>query len=352
MIFAFILFSFLIESAYTLTEDHFEADYEELVIPLQKKHFNLRSFQSFDKTRISYFAPKLKRSQKALIILTGRTEPAVSYFEHIHDLLPLGHDIYILDHRGQGFSDRPHLKKEFKNKYNHPEYQKGHIKSFSHYTKDFEFFLKKNLKSYKTIDVMAHSMGAAVTLDLLLSTNIKINKIVLTVPMLKIPLPGPYSFTKTLLHFLNSIGFSESYIPGEGLKNPKPEFEKNRVSSSKTRWTMDRKIDNEFRETSLGGVTFGWVNEAVKVSEKIFNNRDSFNRSILLFDVDTELISDNSRTESFCRANSKCQYIKLKDAKHEVLIERDEIRNLMFQKIYDYFEAGPFTPGSRHSLSR
>ena len=42
----------------------------------------------------------------AIVISSGRTEAAIKYKELIYDLFRLGYSVYIMDHRGQGLSER------------------------------------------------------------------------------------------------------------------------------------------------------------------------------------------------------------------------------------------------------
>ena len=41
-----------------------------------------------------------------LVISPGQGEPALKYAELVYDLKDTGYDIFVIDHRGQGASDR------------------------------------------------------------------------------------------------------------------------------------------------------------------------------------------------------------------------------------------------------
>src|SRR3954451_20076293 len=57
--------------------------------------------------RYRVFAPETPPAvdKGAIVISSGRTEGMVIYQELIYDLQKQGYRVYILDHRGQGFSD-------------------------------------------------------------------------------------------------------------------------------------------------------------------------------------------------------------------------------------------------------
>ena len=96
---------------------------------------------------VRFISPQHKR---VIVIVPGRIESYVKYPELAYDLFHCGFDVIVLDHRGQGRSDRllddSHL---------------GHVVEFSHYVDDLETLYLKEIVSrhYQQRYALAHSMG-------------------------------------------------------------------------------------------------------------------------------------------------------------------------------------------------
>ena len=90
----------------------------------------------------------------AILISNGRRESVIKYKELIYDLYKTGYSVCMLDHRGQGFSER----------INTADKQMGHIDDFEYYVSDlkkyYDTFVKIN--GHKKIFLLAHSMGATI----------------------------------------------------------------------------------------------------------------------------------------------------------------------------------------------
>ena len=82
------------------------------------------------KIRINYATFIHNEVQESIVLVTGRTESYLKYQELAFDLYHQGYNVYIIDHRGQGLSQR--LLKD-----NH----KGYVKIFDDYAHDLKQFI-------------------------------------------------------------------------------------------------------------------------------------------------------------------------------------------------------------------
>ena len=146
----------------------------------------------------------------AIAFSTGFTEPALKYTELADDLLKKGYGpIYIINHRGQGNSDRvlvPESEQscdvQAETNKDTPQKEirhKGFVDNFKHYTGDFDQFVKTILEEDGPVGIgivnpdkfflLAHSMGGAVALAYIMNHQNPFEKVILSSPMLRVLLP-------------------------------------------------------------------------------------------------------------------------------------------------------------------
>ena len=314
-IFAMFLFSISIAA---IEEVEFSDKFYNQVWP-QYDAIKKESMESFDGTHINYKAIR-RGYDKALLILSGRTEPVDKYAEVVFDLWDLPYDIYLMDHRGQGFSERL-LSDPLK----------GYVEKYEDYLQDINQFLEKVVqrKNYKTINLLAHSMGAGIGLRYAQVYPEHFTKLVLSSPMIELKLDGYIeSFIVSYFGLLKLIGKKKEYIPGGGAPDRNPKFEENRVTHSLARWQMGRWLEKENEIFNAGSATVNWVLEAIQMGRKVSRDRKSLKgKSILMFQAELEEFSKYKRQDRVCKAVETCQKIFYKGSKHEMFMEKDEIRD-------------------------
>ncbi len=143
---------------------------------------NLGEFTGVDDIRINYASFYLDENKRDLVISPGRCESFFKYKELCYDFSQQGYNIYILDHRGQGTSQRILSNKH-----------KGYVQKFDHYAQDLYTFIdtvvisnKSSNLSTKPPYLLAHSMGGAIALRMLELYPNSIQAALLSSPMLAI----------------------------------------------------------------------------------------------------------------------------------------------------------------------
>ena len=110
-------------------------------------------FSGVGNLTIRYVRFTSPRPRPVTHMVPGRIESYIKYPELAYDLFHCGYDVVIIDHRGQGRSDRLLA-----------DSHRGHVVEFSHYVDDLETLYLKEIVShhYQQRYVLAHSMGGAI----------------------------------------------------------------------------------------------------------------------------------------------------------------------------------------------
>ncbi len=279
--------------------------------------------------KLKYFFHINQLNEKSLVIVPGRTEPAFKYTELIYDLKDAGFNIFIMDHQGQGESDRLL-----------PDSNKGHVVEFKNYVNDFEFFIQQvvyaRAKKTNPIYMIAHSMGGAIATHYM-STHPKVfTKAVLVAPMFEMN-TSPYSETVARYYakLLLKTGKGANYAPDYGPYLPENDtFEKNVQTHSETRFLASKYIFTNFPALVLGGPTARWVHESLKATKKI--DRLPVEAPVLILQAGLDQVVKPARQESFCK-KGMCELVTYPEAFHEILMEKDSIRDEALNEIKLFF---------------
>ncbi|MCO4792912.1 MAG: alpha/beta fold hydrolase [Bacteriovoracaceae bacterium] len=284
-------------------------------------------FPGVDDIKIHFHS--IRRGMKrAIVIIPGRTEPTRKYAEVAYDLKDKECDIYLMDHRGQGFSGRmlvdPH---------------KGYVKNFEDYIEDFDRFLQENVlnQGYEKIFLIAHSMGGAIGLYHHILKGRTFDKIVAVAPMLEVE-TGSFSHTFTInfMRALNLVGLGENYVQGAGRGSVEFPFLNNEVTHSEVRFEMARDIEKKDLSLVMGGPTNNWVIEALVAGRKISKRKKKLRDvPILLLQASDDTFVRSRRQNKLCKLKN-CRKIRFEGAKHEILMESDEIRENAMKEILEF----------------
>jgi len=306
---------------------------------LEDKNHVLKIEQFYNNGREGYFAGedsisiyfKIFKQQKtekgAILISSGRTEAAIKYQELIFDLFNNGYSIYILDHRGQGLSDRM---------VDDPDM--GYIDDFQFYIDDMKYFYRNYLipnKPKKTY-LLAHSMGGAIGMTYLEQYPNDFNAAAFSSPML-----GLKRFVCTSVKIL--AGEEPKYALGETkYKEDSTSFKNNTLTSSKIRHYRMIKAFDKNPKAKLGGASYTWVDKSCKQFEYLFDNIENIQTPFILFSAENDKIIEIAAHQEFVEKakelNKNCEGYLVKNAKHELLIEKDEYRMESINKTLLFFE--------------
>ncbi len=275
------------------------------------------------------------RRRGTVCLFQGRTEFIEKYFETVTDLRRRGFAVAAMDWRGQGGSSRLLS-----------DPVKGHAETFAHHDADVTRFMTEIVlpDCPPPYYCLAHSMGGHLILRLMQTRVCWWDRVVLTSPMIRFA--GSDARNAAICVAAETatfFGLGDSYIPG--WKSHAPEanpFEGNLLTSDRLRFERAREAVQAAPHLRIGAPTVGWV-AAACASNATINSAafmDSVKIPILIVAAGNDGIVSTPAIERFASRIKNCTRIVLAGAKHEILQERDQLR----EQFWAAFDA--YVPGS------
>ena len=284
--------------------------------------------------RVVRWRPTSRKTRGTVCILQGRAEFIERYFETITELRRRGFAVVAFDWRGQGGSGR-----EVANP------KKGHVKDFSRYRLDLEAVRTEVLEPLmpKPHFALAHSMGGAIALWAAREGALPFERFVATAPMVELCLIKVTRMTRVNARVLRWLGFGSSFIPGGGETplSTKP-FEGNRLTGDRRRYARNAALATAIGEGAIGDPTIAWTDAAFRMMNRFRDPRFALDirTPTLIVAAGADPICATPAIERFAARLKAGHAIVLPGARHEILMERDVIR----QEFWAAFDA--FIPGT------
>lgn len=270
-------------------------------------------------------------SKAQILISPGFTEASAKYREVARKLYDKGYTIFVLDHRGQGFSDGETKIKGL-----------VHIKNFDHYVTDLLSVAKTVMSKDKPRYLLAHSMGGAISIGAMAKEPDLFKKAALSAPMLQINAAGlPEWLALTVCNIFELLGLEERFVPGSNTPKLPIPFKVTRATSSKKRFDEFMNFLIKKGYDVKGGGSISWVKQAIVFTKKIRQKKlhDQLKTQILLLEAGVDHYVKTTSYSAFCE-NTKCQHAIFPEAKHEIYFERDAIHKRWLKLVGDFFASG------------
>lgn len=289
--------------------------------------------------RIAYGVwPQLEPSPW-VIISPGRIESYIKYQEVALQWAAKGYSVALIDHRGQGFSERLT---------SHHEH--GHVDRFVDYEDDFTTWLTHlapRIDGQPTY-LVAHSMGGAIASMYMAQYGrakvpFEFKAAILSAPMMGINTkPWPESLGKAVVRFGAKI--KRSIAPDSahyfiGMKDYDPlPFEQNDLTHSQARYTWLTDMYREHPKIRLGGPTWQWLLESLDAMDIMPRIAKKISTPILLLQGTEDAVVMPEAQERFMAQSTQSQskLIKVEGARHEILMETDSVRQVAMQHIESF----------------
>jgi lysophospholipase len=272
---------------------------------------------------------RVANSRGTVVILGGRADFMERYFETARDLMDMGYCVASVDLRGQGGSQRLTRNP-----------MQGYIRNFGQYEEDVRSLMTQVVlpdcpPPYYAI---GHSTGGNVILSTIRSRS-WFRKCVLVAPLIDlnyVSWPLPVAWTLTLV--MTSLGLGSVFLPGQR-KAPmgRNDFIGNPLTSDQRRWNRDCAVPETTPELRVGGPTFRWLWAAMGSIKtlKAMKSKTKLRCPVLVVMAGQESVVNNEATREFAQRVPGVSLTMIPEAKHEILLEKDAIR----QQFFAAFEA-------------
>lgn len=299
--------------------------------------------QAADGVSLAYahLAPDERRA-RAVVVSPGRTEFLDKYIELVFDLNQQGYACYLLDHRGQGGSDRlladPH---------------KGHVGRFDDYVDDLALFLREVVAPREEVApvLLGHSMGGAIVARYLQRYPGRAAAGVLCAPMCEIDTGAPAWLVRPLVAMIEALasglGGEPGYVPGGKGYRPIPFREGGRLNALTT---SERRFDYFCRQYEaqpgwqLGSPTRQWLLEAFDAMRALHRDAAALREPLALLVADDDRIVRPRGAVALAQALERARgeplpRLQLAGTGHELLMESDCHRLPALHFALDFIES-------------
>jgi lysophospholipase len=269
-----------------------------------------------------------EQTRGTIFLLHGRTEFVEKYYEVIEELRARGWAVVTFDWRGQGLSGRML-----------DDRQKGHVSDYAEFVADAaEIYEQMVLPDMPGPHILlGHSMGGHLGLRLVQECPGRLDRAVLTAPMLgfdRLPLPVMRAITG--MQVTLGLGDRYTWLQKElDLDNPV-----NVVTTDEERFARNQAFLLEIPDLRLGGPTWAWLHQAAVSTQLVLDARrlGALKVPVLVASAERDTVVSSACHAVLPDRSRLVRVESIADAKHEILQETDEIRG-RFWKHFDEFVA-------------
>ncbi len=267
-----------------------------------------------------------------VVIVGGFGEFIEKYFETIRDFAARGFSVWCLDWAGQGASTRPVA-----------DPTRPLARDFAADADDLAAFTEKNVPSGKRL-LVAHSMGGGIGLYSLSRRTGVFDAAALSAPMLKLLLGGlPRPLAAAIVWAGIKLAGEDAFVLGGKRWKADPEMkpERSHVSNDPKRCLVQREWYSANPALQVDDATYGWLKTALALTDTL---RDpallaKITLPVLIGSAGRDVLVSPRRHECAAGVLAGGALVKFPDAKHELFMETDAVRNAWLAAIDTFIEA-------------
>lgn len=284
-------------------------------------------FKARDGVRVCYGVWPQPEPSPWVVLLPGRVESYIKYQEVALEWAAQGYSVAMIDHRGQGFSDRLTERHEH-----------GHVDKFSDYVHDLAEWmdiLAARIDGQPAV-LLGHSMGGAIA-ALYMSgyaqtkTPYGFQRLILCSPMMGINTqPWPPSIGKAVVRagaWLKRKVAPQTAHYFIGMKDYETlPFAENRLTHSRARYQFLTEQYHQHPRIRVGGPTWQWLTEALRVIDIMPKLLGRIQIPVLLLQAGADEIVDRDAQTRNAQFIKQLEFHRIEGSSHEILMETDTIR--------------------------
>ncbi|PHS28147.1 MAG: hypothetical protein COA84_02555 [Robiginitomaculum sp.] len=282
-------------------------------------------FEGKGKVRLrAALCPAQGNVKGSILFSPGRSEYLEKFLELARDLTARGYNFAVIDHRGQGLSDRL-LKDPLM----------GYVKNFADYAADLET-LAGHLQGRMggPLVLAAHSMGGLIAADVARRGKLDLAGMALSAPMFGFYAGG--AGMEMMISVANALGFAAKSPPGVDGGGAQSENAAQTLTSDKERFGRDQRRNAMNEDIHLGPPTFGWLKAALAKQKRMFKKGGfaALSLPIYMASAGEEALVSNEAIREAHALMPDAVYENIPGALHELIEEQDQYRDRFMDGFY------------------
>lgn len=283
------------------------------------------------RVRVGHWRTKTAETKGTVLLFPGRTEYIEKYGSTAADLTAQGFACATIDWRGQGIADRLLDDRAI-----------GHVDVFEDYQLDAKALLLhvQKLGLPEPYFLLAHSMGGCIGLRSL-NDGLPVKAVAFSAPMWGIKMsPALRPIAWGLSSVSRQLGFSEAFAPGQKAETYvlRADAADNTLTSDVSSFGLLKEQLTAHPDLALGGPSLHWLNESLREMRHL-SHWDAPDLPCITFLGTEEAIVDPARIHERMDRWANGKLVILDGGRHEVLMERAELRDTVIDEIAKLFTA-------------
>ena len=296
----------------------------------QPDEFTFGTFQTPDGHTCRYGVMPHDDPKGNVVILHGFSEFIEKFYETIRDFHNAGYQVYTFDWRGQGKSDR-----YFKDKL-----EQVYHAGFDRDIEQLHTFMQSVVTGAGPNYALAHSMGGHILLRALYQNPQMFRAVSLSAPMLRFRLPMPRFLAWGILKVVRALKWNKRGLGGGDWSVKCPPANRDPRSRDPERRMVHYEWCRRDPELRLGPVSFEWVYHALRsvVVTEAPGYLETINTPVLIGMAQGDKIVENTAIKTAAKRLPNARLLPLANAEHEILMERDPIRQRFLSETLAFFD--------------
>ena len=281
------------------------------------------------KIRVCHWMAQSEEINGTILLQQGHNEFIEKYFETIQEFLDKKYCVIAFDWRGQGMSD-----------HQISDIHKSYIKDYDRHDNDIKFILNEIIEDNfpKPLIGIGHSMGGCLMLSAFYNHPEKFSKGILSAPMLGFK---NERFLRAASSLMNLFRKDSNYLlgskPNMGKETP---FNENDLTTDPIRYKRTLSLVKKCPDIRLWGVTNSFA-KAVNKRFKTIRKKgwaENIDLKILIINNTFDRVVDSNKIKAMKKRLKNSQIIEFDKTEHEIFMERDEFRKILWKKINSFLK--------------
>lgn len=273
----------------------------------------------------------MNAARGSCLLCTGRNESIERYNETAEKLVARGFDVWGMDWRGQGGSQREITK-----------VQLGHVRCFEDYLGDLRTVLAKIFQGRCTL-LVGHSMGAHLAIRYLHDQPDAADAMILSAPMIE--LAGGGRFTEAvgfIARAAGRLGLAQHALPGHrDLHRRARRFRGNVLTSDPERFARNYRFLDDHPELITGGATYGWLAEAARSMRRALapGFPEKISIPVLILSPKADRVVSTRAHRNYAMRLPAAELVEIPGARHELFQETNAVLAIVWRSVDRFLDA-------------